>query len=94
MMALLGESQFVGVEWLTAFGPRFVNESVKFRVRTPVIDDSFPTPVASCKLTELVKHGATLNVIEFWQLLDDFSSAHPGKNNLPGYSSQNRSAAT
>jgi len=76
MKALLAKSQFVEVEGLTAFGPRFLHESLKLRARTLVLDDFFPTPVALCKLTQLIKHSATLGVTEFWQFLDDFRRAH------------------
>src|SRR6266496_4456070 len=76
MKALLVKSQFVEVEGLTAFGPRFLDESLKPGAETLVFDDFFPTLVALCKLTQLIKHGATLSVTEFWQLLDDFRCAH------------------
>ena len=76
MKALLVKSQFVEVEGLTAFGPRFLDESLKLGAETLVFDDFFPTLVALCKLTQLIKHGATLSVTEFWQLLDDFRCAH------------------
>ena len=76
MRALLAKSQFVEIERLAAFGPRFLNESVKFRARTLVVDDFFPTFVPSCELTQLIKYSAALSVIEFWQLLDDFRCAH------------------
>jgi hypothetical protein len=62
MKASLAKSQFVEVEGLTAFGPRFLDESLKLRARTLVIDDFFPTPLALCKLTQLIKHGAPLSV--------------------------------
>jgi hypothetical protein len=61
MKALPAKSQFVNVEGLTSFGPRFLDESLKLRARTLVIDDFFPTPVAFCKLTQLIKHGATVS---------------------------------
>jgi hypothetical protein len=76
MKALPAKSQFVEVEGLTAFGPRFLDESLKLRVRTLVVDDFFPTLVAVCKLTQLIKHSPTLRFVQFWQLLDDFRRAH------------------
>jgi hypothetical protein len=76
MRALLAKSQFVEVERLTAFGPRFLDESLKLGAGTLVIEDFFPTLVALCKLTQFIKHGATLSVTEFWQLLDDLRWAH------------------
>jgi hypothetical protein len=76
MKALLAKSQFVEVEGLTAFGPRFLDESLKLRARTLVVDDFFPPLVALCKLTQLIKHSATLSVTEFCQFLDDFRRAH------------------
>ena len=76
MRALLAKSQFVEIERLTSFGPRLLDKSLKLGARTLVIDDFFPTLVALCKLTELIKHGTTLSLTEFWQLLDDFRCAH------------------
>jgi hypothetical protein len=76
MRALRAKSQFVQVERLTPFGPRFLDESLKLGARMLVIDDFFPTLVALCKLTQLIKHSATLSVTEFWQLFDDFRCAH------------------
>ena len=75
MKALLAKSQFVEVEGLTAFGPRFLHESLKLRARTLVLDDFFPMLVALCKLTQLIKHSATLGVTEFWHFLDDLGCA-------------------
>ncbi len=62
MKASLAKSQFVDVEGLTAFDPGFLDESLKLRARTLVVDDFFPTLVALCKLTQLIKHGAPLSV--------------------------------
>jgi hypothetical protein len=76
MKALLAKSQFVEIEGLTASGPRFLDESLKLRTRTLVVDDLFPALVALCKFTQLIKHSATLGVTEFWQLLDNFRCAH------------------
>jgi hypothetical protein len=76
MKASLAKSQFVEVERLTAISPRFLDEGVKLGARTLVVDDFLPTLVAFCKLAELIKHGTTLSVTEFRQLLDDFRCAH------------------
>jgi len=76
MRARLAKSQFVEVERLTAFGPRFLDEGLKLGARTLVIDDLFPTLVALCKFAQLIKHGATLSVIQLRELLDDFRCAH------------------
>ncbi len=73
---MLAKSELFEVERLTAFGPRFLDESLKFRARTFVLDNLFPTLIAFCELTQLIKHSATLGVTEFWQLLDDFRRAH------------------
>lgn len=70
------KSQPIDVERLTAFRPRFFNETLKLRERTFVIDDFFPTLVAFCKLTQLVKDGAPLSLCEFCQFLNNFSGAH------------------
>jgi hypothetical protein len=83
MKALLAKSQLIDVQRLTAFGPRFLDESLKFGARALVSDDFFPTLVALCKLTQLIKHSATLSITEFWQLFDDFSCA--GKGNYIPY---------
>jgi hypothetical protein len=79
MKALPAKSQFVEVEGLTAFGPRFLDENLKLRARTLVVDDFFPTLVAVCKLTQLIKHSPTLGFAEFWQFLNDFRCAHGSK---------------
>jgi hypothetical protein len=76
MKALLAKSQFVEVEGLTAFGPRFLDESLKLRAWTLVVDDFFPALVALCKLTQPIKYSATLGGTERWQLLNDFRCAH------------------
>jgi hypothetical protein len=73
--ALLAKSQFVEVEGLTAFGPRFLDESLKLRARSLVVDDFFTTLVALCKLTQLIKHGASLCLTKPRQFLDDFTCA-------------------
>jgi hypothetical protein len=84
MKALLAKSQFVEVEGLTAFGPRFLDESLKLRARTLVVADFFPTLVALCKLTQLIKHSATLGVTEFWQFLE------PGQSFLAFYNEKGK----
>jgi len=76
MRARLAKSQFVEVERLTAFGPRFLDEGVKLGAWTLVVDDLFPTLVALCKFTQFIKHGATLSVIQFRQLFDNLRCAH------------------
>ncbi len=76
MRALLAKSQFVEVERLAAFGPRFLDESVKFGARTLVIDDFLPTLITLCKLAQLIKHSASLGLGKLWQFLNDFSCAH------------------
>ncbi len=76
MKALLVKSQFVEVEGLTAFGPRFLDESLKLRARTLVVDDFLPTLVALSKLTQHIKHGASLCLTKLWQFFNDFRCAH------------------
>jgi len=62
MSALLAKSQFVEVKRLAAFGPRFLNESVKFGAGPLGINDFFPMPIALRELTQLIKHGASLGL--------------------------------
>jgi hypothetical protein len=78
MRASPAKSQSVEVERLTAFGPRLLDEGVKVRARTLVIDDLFPTLVALCKLAQLIKHDATLGFAQLREFLDDFRCAHQG----------------
>ena len=66
------KSQFVEVERLTAFGPRFLDEGVKLGARTLVIYDFSPTLVTFCKLAQLIKHSTTLGFAQLRQFLDDF----------------------
>ena len=76
MKASLAKSQFVEVERLTAFGPRFLDEGVKLGARTLVIDDFSPTLVTFCKLAQLIKHSTTLGFAQLREFLDDFRCAH------------------
>ena len=45
MKALLAKSQFVEVEGLTAFGPRFLHENMKLGARRWLVDDLLPAIV-------------------------------------------------
>jgi hypothetical protein len=76
MKASLAKSQFVNVEGLTAFGPGFLDESLKLRAGTLVIDDFFPTLIALCKFAQLSEHSPTLGFSQLWQFVDDFRCAH------------------
>ena len=62
MRALLAKSQFVEIQRLTAFGPRFLKEGLKLRAQTLIVDNFFPTLITLCKLTELVIHGAAFGL--------------------------------
>jgi len=58
------KSQFVEVERLTAFGPRFLDEGVKLGARTLVIDDFSPVLVTSASSHDLLntaRRSASLN---------------------------------
>jgi hypothetical protein len=76
MRALFAKSQFVEIHRLAAFSPRSFNERLKFRARTLVVDNFFPTLVALGKLAQLVIHGAAFGLRKLWQFLDNFGCAH------------------
>jgi hypothetical protein len=65
MRASFAKSQFVEVERLTAFGPRFRDKSVKLGARTLVIDDFFPTLVTFGKLAQLLEHSRRSTSLSF-----------------------------